>query len=135
MTTRVIVNGCFDILHSGHLRLLRAAKSLGTVCVAVDSDDRIRATKGLDRPINNCFKRVEMLEALRYVDHTVVFHSEDDLCRIIREWKPDFMVKGSDYRGKYIVGEKLVQSVVFIELTNDSTTEIIKRIKESPSNR
>lgn len=125
---RVIVNGCFDILHSGHLRLLKAAKSLGVVCVAIDSDDRIRVSKGLGRPINNCFKRVEMLEALRYVDYAVVFHSDDELRQIIREWQPDFMVKGSDYENKPIIGAELVSKVIFIPVTDDSTTKTIQSI-------
>lgn len=125
---RVIVNGCFDILHSGHLRLLKAAKSIGVVCVAIDSDDRVKSTKGIGRPINNCFKRVEMLEALRYVDYAVVFHSDEELIQIIKEWKPDFMVKGADYMGKPIIGENLVSKVIFIPLTNDSTTKTIQSI-------
>lgn len=126
--TRVIVNGVFDILHSGHLKLLRAAKSIGTVCVAIDSDPRVRQLKGPQRPINNCFQRITMLEALRYVDYAVVFHSDNELRQIIREWQPDFMVKGSDYIGKPIVGEELVKEIIFIDITNDSTTKIIERI-------
>jgi D-beta-D-heptose 7-phosphate kinase/D-beta-D-heptose 1-phosphate adenosyltransferase len=128
--TRVLVNGCFDILHSGHLKLLRAAKSIGVVCVAIDSDARVQQLKGLNRPINNCFRRVEMLEALRYVDYAVVFHSDAELRQIIQEWKPDFMVKGSDYIGKPIVGEDLVKKIIFIELTDDSTTKLIQCISD-----
>lgn len=126
--SRVIVNGTFDILHLGHLKLLKAAKSLGVVCVAIDSDARVQQLKGLNRPINDCFKRATMLEALRYVDYVVVFHSEEELRQIILEWKPEIMVKGSDYIGKRIVGEDLVKKIVFIDLTNDSTTKIIQSI-------
>ncbi len=126
--TRVIVNGVFDILHLGHIKLLKAAKSLGTVCVAIDSDARVQQLKGLNRPINNCFQRLEMLQALKYVDYVVVFHSEQELVQIIREWQPDFMVKGSDYLGKRIVGQDLVKKIVFIDLTDDSTTKTIERI-------
>lgn len=126
--TRVIVNGTFDILHLGHLRLLKAAKSLGVVCVAIDSDARVQQLKGMNRPINDCFKRTTMLEALRYVDYVVVFHSEEELRQIILEWQPDIMVKGSDYIGKRIVGEDLVKKIVFIDLTDDSTTKIIQSI-------
>ena len=126
--TRVFVNGTFDILHSGHLRLLKAARSLGAVCVAIDSDARVQQLKGPYRPINNCFKRIEMLEALRYVDYAVVFHSDEELCKIIQDWKPHFMVKGSDYEGKSVIGSHLVDKIIYIPTTNDSTTEIIKRI-------
>lgn len=126
--TRVFCNGCFDLLHSGHLKLLKAARSLGVVCVAIDSDARVRQLKGPQRPINNCFKRVEMLEALRYVDYAVVFHSDDELRKIISEWKPHFMVKGSDYEGKPVVGSDLVDSIIYIPLTDDSTTKIIQSI-------
>jgi D-beta-D-heptose 7-phosphate kinase/D-beta-D-heptose 1-phosphate adenosyltransferase len=126
--TRCIVNGTFDILHLGHLKLLKAAKSLGVVCVAIDSDPRVRQFKGPQRPINNCFQRITMLKALRYVDYVVVFHSDNELRQIIREWQPDFMVKGSDYIGKPIVGEELVKEIIFIDITDDSTTKIIERI-------
>lgn len=126
--TRIFVNGTFDILHPGHIKLLRAAKSLGIVCVAIDSDARVQQLKGLNRPINDCFKRATMLEAIRYVDYVVVFHSEEELKQIILEWKPEIMVKGSDYIGKRIVGEDLVKKIVFIDLTDDSTTKIIQSI-------
>ena len=125
---RTIVNGTFDILHSGHLKLLKAAKSLGVVCVAIDSDPRVRQLKGPQRPINNCFQRITMLKALRYVDYAVVFHSDNELRQIIREWQPDFMVKGSDYIDKPIVGEELVKKIIFIDITDDSTTKIIQSI-------
>ena len=69
-----------------------------------------------------------MLEALRYVDYVVVFHSDEELKQIIKEWKPDIMVKGSDYIGKPIVGEELVNKIIFIDLTDDSTTKIIQSI-------
>ena len=98
------------------------------VCVAIDSDARVQQLKGYPRPINNCFKRVEMLEALRYVDYAVVFHSDAELRQIILEWQPDFMVKGADYIGKPIVGEDLVKKIVYVDLTEDSTTKIIQSI-------
>lgn len=125
---RVFVNGTFDILHLGHIKLLKAAKSLGVVCVAIDSDPRVRQLKGPGRPINDCFTRISMLEALRFVDYAVVFHSDDDLRRVIKEWKPDIMVKGSDYIGKPIIGEELVNKIVFIDKTDDSTSRIIQSI-------
>ena len=126
--TRVFVNGTFDILHPGHLKLLRKASDLGVVCVAIDSDDRIQMFKGPNRPVNTYEVRKEMLEALRYVDYVVPFDSELELRKIIDSWRPHIMVKGSDYKGKYIIGKDLVPEIVFVERTNDSTTKIIERI-------
>ena len=126
--TKVFVNGTFDILHPGHIRLLRSASSIGKVCVAIDSDNRVKQLKGPYRPINNAYHRIQMLEALKYVDYAMVFHSDEELKQIITEWKPDYMIKGSDYRGKLIVGEELVLRILFIDITDDSTTKIIERI-------
>lgn len=126
--TRVFCNGCFDILHSGHLKLLKAAKSLGVVCVAIDTDPRVQQLKGSGRPINSLEKRLEMLSALRYVDYAVPFDSEESLRQIIKDWKPHFMVKGSDYIGKSIVGSDLVHKIVFVDITDDSSTKIIQSI-------
>ena len=126
--TRVFVNGTFDVLHPGHIKLLKTASNLGVVCVAIDSDERVSMFKGSNRPINTYKVRKEMLEALRYVDYVVPFASESDLREIILSWDPKFMVKGSDYRGKYIIGEDLVEKVIFVERTDESSTKIIQRI-------
>lgn len=126
--TRVFVNGTFDILHLGHIKLLKKAKELGVVCVAIDSDERVRMFKGPNRPINSYEVRKEMLKSLRCVNYVVPFDSEVELRKIIDSWKPHIMVKGSDYKGKYIIGEDLVPEIIFVERTNDSTTKIIERI-------
>lgn len=126
--TRVFVNGTFDILHPGHIKLLKRAKDLGVVLVAIDSDERVQMFKGPNRPVNSYNVRKEILEAIKYVDYVVPFDSEIELRKIINSWRPHCMVKGSDYREKYIVGEDLVPEIVFVERTNDSTTKIIERI-------
>ena len=128
MENQVFVNGCFDILHSGHIKLLRTAKKFGHVLVAIDSDNRVKLLKGNNRPINTAYKRFEMLMSLKYVDNVVIFNSDEDLEQIIKTYAPDVMVKGADYEGKPIIGSKYCNLIYFIDLTDDSTTKIIERI-------
>ena len=93
----VFTNGCFDILHIGHLSLLKQAKSFGDVlCVGVNSDESVRKLKGDDRPINNEKDRIELLTAFSIVDYIVVFN-ELTPCNTIATLKPDIHVKGGDY--------------------------------------
>lgn len=126
--TRVIVNGVFDILHTGHLKLLRKAKEIGIVCVAIDTDTRVQQLKGFNRPINTLWNRVEMLEALRFVDYVIPFSTDEELIHIIKDWKPHVMVKGSDYKNKPILGSSLIPRIYYVDITNDSTTKIIQSI-------
>ena len=125
---RVFVNGTFDILHIGHLELLAYAKSLGDfVIVAIDSDRRVRELKGTSRPINTEHERKAMLEAIRWVDRVCVFDSDAELVSYITEC--DLMVKGSDYRGRPIVGQDACPKIVFFErLENYSSSKKIEDI-------
>lgn len=124
--TRIIVNGTFDILHAGHVELLEYAKTLGDyLIVAIDTDRRVKKLKGLNRPIIGEKNRKKVLKSLRCVDEVMVFDSDDDLMKIIKNC--DIMVKGSDYRGKSIIGESLIK-IVFYDRTEDSTTSIIQDI-------
>lgn len=126
---KIFVNGTFDLLHSGHLALLKAAKDLGGfVLVAIDSDRRVQMLKGPDRPIRTQQHRQEMLLALKYVDSVVVFGSDTELIWYIQNYKPDVMVKGSDYRDKPILGAEHCKTIHFIEKSNDSTTKTIESI-------
>jgi D-beta-D-heptose 7-phosphate kinase/D-beta-D-heptose 1-phosphate adenosyltransferase len=127
---KIIVNGSFDMLHLGHIRLLKYAKTLGDyLVVCTDTDRRIRELKGNDRPIWNQVERVEMLTSIRAVDEVKVFDSEEDLVSIIKNYQPDIMVKGSDYRGQRIVGEEYCKEIVFFErIDGYSTTNTIKNI-------
>ncbi len=123
---KVIVNGTFDILHPGHLALLNYAKSLGDfLIVAIDTDERVSQLKGPSRPINKQADRKLMLENLKAVDEVVLFNSDAELLRFIE--KCDTMVKGSDYIGKPIVGEALID-IEFYERTEHSTTKTIQDI-------
>ncbi len=126
---KVIVNGTFDILHRGHLELLQFARSQGDqLLVCIDTDRRVKELKGNTRPINNQDDRKFMLYNLRTVDTVMLFDSKEELINIIKEYKPDIMVKGSDYRGRSIVGEKYVPKVIFYDRTDHSTTKTIQDI-------
>ena len=125
---RIVVNGTFDILHSGHLALLNHARSLGDyLVVAIDSDRRVQELKGPSRPINTQTARQELLENLRAVDEVKIFDSDQELVDIVKDCA--IMVKGSDYKGKYLVGEvNIAQIIFFNRIDGFSTTEKIQHI-------
>jgi len=125
----IVVNGTFDILHRGHIEMLEYAKSLGDqLLVCIDTDRRVTKLKGPTRPINNQQDRAFVLQSLKCVDIVEFFDSTEELIEIIEMYKPDIMVKGSDYIGKPIVGESLCKEIKFYDRTEHSTTEIIQRI-------
>lgn len=129
--TKVIVNGTFDILHLGHLKLLQYARSYPNsyVLVLTDSDRRIKELKGPDRPVHNEYERTSLLFALKYVDKVEVFNSDEELAQMIKDFDPDVMVKGSDYKGKPIIGAEYCKKIDFYDrLGHYSTTNTIQRI-------
>ena len=121
-------NGCFDILHRGHIELFKHAKSLGTkLYVGIDSDEKVKADKGWDRPYNNQKDRQVMLESIKYIDKVVMFNSKDELTELIRENQPHVLIVGSDWKGKEVVGEQYAQHVRFFHrIDGYSTTEILE---------
>ncbi len=129
----VLTNGCFDILHQGHIKYLNEAKRLGDVLiVGVNTDDSIRRLKGLGRPINSLADRVEVLAALSCVDHVVAF-DEDTPHRIVAAIRPDVFVKGGDYTRETLPEAGLVEQLggvvrILPFVANRSTTGIIDRI-------
>lgn len=125
---KIFVNGSFDLLHTGHIDMLNYAKSLGDyLLVAVDSDERIRYNKGVDRPVIPLHNRIAVMSNLKPIDSVKVFKSEDELVDIIKHYSPDIMVKGSDWRGKKVIGEEYCGEVIFYERVNDeSTTKTIE---------
>ncbi len=97
-------NGCFDILHAGHVELFRKAKKqCDFLIVALNSDKSVRLIKGKNRPINNIKNRIKVIKSVRYIDKVIVFNDKDPLT-IIKKIKPDIIFKGSDYKIKNIVG-------------------------------
>jgi len=127
--TIVFTNGCFDILHYGHIDYLEKAKNLGDILiVAVNSDQSVRRLKGKNRPVNNEYERSRMLAALAFVDYVVIF-SEDSPIKFIEDIVPDILVKGSDYKDKEVVGSNIAKETVLIDyIPNKSTSNLIKKI-------
>ena len=125
----IFVNGTFDILHPGHVQLLNYARSLGdSLIVAIDSDQRVRQLKGDNRPINSEDDRKLMLESLRSVDSVWIFNNDQELEDICRLYNP-VMVKGSDYRGRTIIGQQYCKEIVFYDRIEPySTTRAIQDI-------
>ncbi len=131
----VMTNGCFDILHAGHLQYLQQAKQLGDrLIVAVNTDESIKVLKGNTRPINKLKERMEMLSALKCVDWVIPF-SEETPERLICKILPDILVKGGDYEVSQIAGHQCVlknggQVKVLDFLAGFSTTQLIERMKQ-----
>lgn len=131
--TRVVVNGSFDIIHLGHLKLLQYAKSYPNsyVLVLTDSDRRITQLKGHGRPINTEYERCSMLFALKYVDRVETFDTDQELVNWIKDFEPDVMVKGSDYRNQPILGAEHCKEIKFYDrLGHYSTTNKIQDIAD-----
>lgn len=128
----VWVNGCFDILHPGHIELFKVAKSLGDrLIVGVDNDEKVKKDKGPDRPINVLSFRKTMLESIRYVDIVLSFGNKDELENLIELYSPNILLVGSDWKNGEVVGSQFAKEVRFFNrVDNHSTTNIISRINE-----
>ena len=125
---RVWVNGCFDILHRGHIELFKYSKSLGdNLIVGVDSDQKVKKDKGATRPFNTVEDRIFILESIRYIDEVVMFDTRLELENWIRKIEPDILVVGSDWEGKDVVGSEFANEVKFFDRMHDySTTNILE---------
>jgi D-glycero-beta-D-manno-heptose 1-phosphate adenylyltransferase len=133
-----LANGCFDLLHVGHVRYLRAAKALGgRLIVAINSDESVRALKGAGRPLMPAGERAEILAALADVDAVVIF-SEPDVRALIREIRPDVHAKGTDYTADTVPERDVVHECGGrVEIVGDpkdhSASEIIRsRLERRP---
>jgi len=103
---KVWVNGTFDVMHIGHIKLLEYASQYGTVRVGLDTDERIKIKKGENRPFNTLEDRIEFIKSIRYIDSVVSFGSDEELEKQIREWDTDIMVIGDDYQYHEIIGKR-----------------------------
>ena len=124
----VFTNGCFDLLHRGHLELLEFCRLHGDrVVVGINSDSSIKKIKGSDRPFNNQSDRKFLLESLIFVDEVVIFEEETPY-NLIKCVKPDIIVKGGDYSIEEVVGNDLAKVIIFELLDGYSTTQTIQDI-------
>ena len=129
----VFTNGCFDMLHLGHLHLLTEAATLGDILiVGLNTDQSVRQLKGKDRPVNDEYTRAALLASFSFVDRVVLFDEETPI-ELIKSMRPDILVKGGDYRKEDIVGFKEVTSaggtVITVPLLEGySSSSLIKKI-------
>lgn len=138
---RVWSNGCFDLFHYGHLKMLEFASEQGDeLFVGIDSDNKVKQSKGKHRPFVPQNQRAEILKNIKFIDEVFIFDSQKELENIIKNNNIDIIVIGDDYKDKHVVGEEYVKQVVFFpKLQNISTSSLEKRIiniyiKQSESN-
>ena len=126
----IFTNGCIDILHIGHIELFKYAKSLGDkLIVGIDSDERIRQSKGNNRPINTSENRKHILSAIRYIDNVYIFNNDEELISLVVDIKPDIIVVGSDWENKNVIGSEYAKEIKFFKrITEYSTTKTIEYI-------
>jgi D-beta-D-heptose 7-phosphate kinase/D-beta-D-heptose 1-phosphate adenosyltransferase len=124
----VFTNGCFDILHRGHIEYLKKSKSLGTyLIVGINSDNSVRRLKGEGRPFNNQWDRKYVLEELRCVDEVIIFE-EDTPYELIKKIGPDIITKGGDYKVEEVVGHDLAKTIIIPYMEGYSTSKILKKL-------
>lgn len=123
---KVWVNGTFDVIHFGHISLLKFASILGEVRVGIDSDERVKSMKGSERPINNLSNRMAVLQSIRYVKDVVSYETENELISRIKDYQPDYIVVGAEYVNK-VVGGDLAQVIYFDRLKPYSSSAIISK--------
>lgn len=127
---KVWVNGTFDVLHIGHIKLLEFASSFGTLRVGMDTDDRVKEKKGDGRPYNSLEDRMGFMRSIRFVDSVVAFDSDESLVEHIKQWRPDIMVIGNDYNYEQIIGKEFVPKIeYFNKISGFSTSNILKNKK------
>lgn len=124
---KVFTNGCFDILHRGHVECLKYAKEQGDyLIVGLNSDESVKRLKGSTRPVNKENDRKYMLESIKYVDEVIIFN-ENDPYELLLNVKPNIIVKGGDYTPQTVIGNDLAKVKIFNYIDNYSTTNIIKK--------
>jgi D-beta-D-heptose 7-phosphate kinase/D-beta-D-heptose 1-phosphate adenosyltransferase len=126
----VFTNGCFDILHSAHIKILQFSKKQGDILVVgINSDESIKKLKGPERPINNIEERTNILSLFDFIDYIIIFN-DDTPYNIIEVLKPNILVKGSDYKKEDVIGANLVDDIILFDyIQNKSTSLIVNKIK------
>lgn len=129
----IFTNGCFDIIHAGHVSLLSACRQLaedgGLVVVGMNSDKSVRRIKGPSRPVQDEMSRAEILSSIKYVDFVVVF-DENTPHLLIKSLKPDLVVKGGDYKADEVVGRDVAPVVIVPLKKGHSTSKLIGKMKD-----
>ena len=127
MNKIVWINGCFDVLHYGHFKLIQYASSFGgKLVIGIDSDERVKQLKGEDRPFHTQQQREYNLRQIRGVGDVVVFHTEDELRNTLETLKPEIFVIGSDYMNKPIIGGEHAKEIKFYDrIQGLSTTKLL----------
>lgn len=128
---KVWVNGTFDVVHLGHIKLFEYAKSFGSLRVAIDSDERVKSLKGPHRPFNNLESRIEFLLSIKYIDEVVTFSTDIELVEQIKSYSPDIMVIGGDYRGKPIIGSDFINKILYFDRIDKFSTSNILSYENS----
>jgi D-beta-D-heptose 7-phosphate kinase/D-beta-D-heptose 1-phosphate adenosyltransferase len=124
---KVWVNGTFDVLHIGHIKLLEFASQFGEVRVGIDTDERVKQLKGEFRPINTIKDRIDFMNSIKYVNSSVSFSTDEELCDRIKEWNADVIIIGNDYKEKKVIGSNLVKEIIFFDkIDGHSSTKIIE---------
>ena len=124
---KVWVNGTFDVLHIGHIKLLEFASQFGEIRVGIDTDERVKQFKGELRPINCIKDRIYFMNSIKYVNSSVSFSTDEELCDRIKEWNADVIIIGNDYKEKKVIGSNLVKEIIFFDkIDGHSSTKIIK---------
>jgi rfaE bifunctional protein nucleotidyltransferase chain/domain len=124
----VFTNGCFDVLHVGHVKLLEYCSTLGDVVVGLNSDASVKRLKGANRPVNDQDSRKTVLESLRFVSQVLIF-DEDTPYNLISVLKPDWIVKGGDYNPAEVVGNDIAEVLIFPTQDGFSTSGIIEKMR------
>ena len=115
-----------DVLHRGHIELLQFANTKGKVRVGIDYDERVKKLKGEERPVNKWIDRKFLLKSISYVDSVVGFDSDEELENQIKNYNPDIMIVGSDYKNKRVIGSQYVKELLFFDRIEEySSTKII----------
>jgi rfaE bifunctional protein nucleotidyltransferase chain/domain len=129
---KVFINGTFDILHPGHMQLITFASNSGDYLkIAIDSDKRVKKLKGETRPINTQKIRETMLFHIKGVDEVSIFDSEEELINTIRNYQPDIMIVGSDYKNKRVIGSEYAKKLIFFDRIEEySSTKVIEKIQD-----
>jgi D-beta-D-heptose 7-phosphate kinase/D-beta-D-heptose 1-phosphate adenosyltransferase len=132
---KVWVNGSFDVMHIGHIKLLEFASNYGSVRVGLDTDERIKSKKGETRPFNTLEDRMFFMSSIKYVDSVCSFGSDEELENRIKEYDADIIIIGDDYKYKPIIGVEYVERVLFFPKVLDKSTTLILNDKDFSNRR